>query len=367
MVEDDRPGRPPVDNFQHSNATIVPAAVFIRDGASVPNGPEIANHAEWVAGVMISTDPINAMGVATGANLYASAFIGDGTLEEQVAVAAAHRDPGLGFVSAINNSFAVNIPPSGLDGNSLITSFVDWSAKRYDVFYVQSGRNSIKLPMYRNLPTTSAESLCISHEGIFGVYSLVSTQNDYSENSYSIFNRTFTQLLAPGEDIQLTGLGGIPTVQTGNSFAAPLVTGTVALLQQYGQERFLAGDLKFSSDYQRHEIMKAVLLNSANKIKDDGTRTVNGIPVPVGGFLGMDKTIKDPTNGDRDWLQSEAFVDNATDGLTPLDAHMGAGALMQNALKQFARTVSQQQCSRFNSGNWLGLSVVSQLFRVGGL
>jgi hypothetical protein len=83
--------------------------------------------------------------------------------------------------------------------------------------------------------------------------------------------------------------------------------------------------------------MKAVLLNSANKIKDDGTRTVNGIPVPVGGFLGMDKTITDPLNNDRDWLQSEAFLDNTTDGLTPLDEHMGAGALdAKRAVQQFA-------------------------------
>jgi hypothetical protein len=64
--------------------------------------------------------------------------------------------------------------------------------------------------------------------------------------------------------------------------------------------------------------MKAVLLNSANKNKDDGTRTVNGIPVPPGGFWGMDRAVV-KTNGNADWLQSDAYLDNTEDGLIPND------------------------------------------------
>jgi hypothetical protein len=156
MVEDDRPGRPPFDNFQHSNATIVPEAVFIRDGAAVANGPEVDNHAEWVAGVMICTDP-TATGVAPSANLYASAYIGDGILEEQAVVAAQHvATRGLGFVSAINNSYVVNTPPSVSDGNSLITLFTDWSAKRYDVT-CNPAETQIQPPTFHSPPTISME------------------------------------------------------------------------------------------------------------------------------------------------------------------------------------------------------------------
>ncbi len=58
-------------------------------------------------------------------------------------------------------------------------------------------------------------------------------------------------------------------------------------------------------DYMRHEGMKAVLLNSANKINDDDRRTVNGIHVPKGGFLGMDRTVIDTNR--HDWLRLRPF------------------------------------------------------------
>jgi hypothetical protein len=81
--------------------------------------------------------------------------------------------------------------------------------------------------------------------------------------------------------------------------------------------------------------MKAVILNSADKILDDGSRTVNGISVPQGGFLGMDRTVLDQ-NG-HNWLQSDAFLDNQTDGLTPLDPQIGVGELdAKRALQQFS-------------------------------
>ena len=66
--------------------------------------------------------------------------------------------------------------------------------------------------------------------------------------------------------------------------------------------------------------MKAVLLNSVDKVKDTGD----------GKLLGMEKTILD-TNG-QTWLQSDA----AASKLIPLDDQMGTGQLNANrALTQF--------------------------------
>jgi len=54
------------------------------------------------------------------------------------------------------------------------------------------------------------------------------------------------------------------------------------LLQQYAEPRIAdMNDIPFDEDARRHEVMKAVLLNSADKIKD----TISG------DLLGMEKTI----------------------------------------------------------------------------
>lgn len=72
-------------------------------------------------------------------------------------------------------------------------------------------------------------------------------------------------------------------------------------------------------------------MNSADKIKDDGTLA------PVGSFLGMDRTLLD-TNGDT-WLESEAFTDTTgpNAGTIPLDDEIGTGHLNAlRALQQYA-------------------------------
>jgi hypothetical protein len=77
--------------------------------------------------------------------------------------------------------------------------------------------------------------------------------------------------------------------------------------------------------------MKAVLMNSADKLKDDGTFA------PQGDLLGMTKTITD-TNG-KNWLQSSAYDDdvNTGDGFIAVDPQMGTGQLnAARARKQLA-------------------------------
>jgi hypothetical protein len=86
-------------------------------------------------------------------------------------------------------------------------------------------------------------------------------------------------------------------------------------------------------DARQPEVMKAVLINSADKIQDTGD----------GNFLGMERTVVD-TDGVSDWLDSNAFSDvgpGDTVGEVPLDLRLGAGHLNANR----ART-------QFNPGEW---------------
>jgi len=94
----------------------------------------------------------------------------------------------------------------------------------------------------------------------------------------------------------------------GSSFAAPTVVGTTALLQQYGQQQrnLPTPNPRFDSDSERHQVMKAVILNSADKIS---------------GVHGSARTVWD--GSDHDWLESTAY----SSPTVVLDPEMGAGHL----------------------------------------
>lgn len=76
--------------------------------------------------------------------------------------------------------------------------------------------------------------------------------------------------------------------------------------------------------------MKAVLMNSADKIKDDGAFA------PAGSLLGMQRTVL-KSDGTSTWFDSTAYLDGVNDngGFIPLDDEMGAGHL--NAERAFVQ------------------------------
>jgi subtilisin family serine protease len=175
------------------------------------------------------------------------------------------------------------------------------------------------------LPTDNYNGVTVAYtEKQGGVYQKLSSGNVFDQDAVGV--RTSVDLLAPGDVVELATLGGSHVDDSGTSIAAPHVTGTVALLQQFASNHPV--DPHWNADARRHEVMKAVLLNSADKIKDDGSFA------PIGTFIGMEKTIRDTDNST--WLDTAAYTDvgpGDTKGETPLSLRLGAGQLNANRAK----------------------------------
>jgi hypothetical protein len=144
-----------------------------------------------------------------------------------------------------------------------------------------------------------------------GYFREVGLLNIFGDAVDAVGERTSTDILALGDMIDVAGPNGtIPlrTTSSGTSFAAPHVTGTIALLQQRAAT--------LSNNARRHQVMKAVILNSADKIKD---------------IIGMERTVVNL--GDSNWFGTDAH----SDPFIPLDREMGVGHLNANrAVQQIA-------------------------------
>ena len=347
QVEIGRPGQYGFDKAVSGNRAISLAGVFLRDRPAKAN-TNLDPHAENVASVMISADKA-IRGIAPGAKLYSGAVgsLKTGGQPEECLSAQHVAMQNSDDVRAINFSFGETLERdprlnARLDGNALLTQCIDWSSRFHNVLYAiagNQGKGGIPIPTdnYNGINVAFSSR----RNGIFDKVD-VSNLSDIKVGLKGRLNGTEVNLgirrsiglIAPGSNISLLNPNGKITKVTGTSFAAPHVTATVALLQEYGDRQLRTKQNNWSLDARRQEVMKAVLLNSADKVRDPGNSL----------YLGMSKTIIDKQN--QAWFSSDAY----TDPKIPLHAQMGAGQL--NAFRAY---------QQFSAGQWKPTALVPAL------
>lgn len=344
QVEIGRPGMFGWDKAVSKNRTISLAGVFSRNAPAKSNNG-VDPHAYNVAGVMVSRDK-GFPGVAPQARLYSTA-VGStkntGQPEECLSAQHIALQNG-GDVRAINFSFGEPLnrdprPDAVLDGNALLTLCVDWSSRVHDVLYAIAGNQGKGgIP----IPTDNFNGLNVAfssrRDGIFNkvdVSNLAGLNQGVSGRlagkEFNLDGRRAIGIVAPGSNIPVLNPDGKLNKVTGTSFAAPHVTAIVALLQEFGDKQLRRKQTNWSIDSRRHQVMKAVLLNSADKIQDQGD----------GLLLGMTRTLIDKQN--QNWLASDAYQK----AKVPLDAQMGTGHL--NSFRAY---------QQFSAGQWQATAAI---------
>lgn len=324
QVEIGRPSQFGLDKVADADMPVKVGRVFFLDQPPNPN-QYVDGHAANVASVMVSQDK-TLTGVAPNALLY-SAAVGpirgrSGQPEECFASQQVALSNG-GDVRAINFSFGESLsrdarPNPMLDGNALLTQCIDWSQRVHDVLYVIAGNQGAGgIP----IPTDNFNGINVAYSReVDGRFTKIDFANLSSEPNFrprrspvpetNVGDRRSINLVAPGSQIDVINPDGGSRVVSGTSFAAPHVTATIALLQEWS-DRQIRSDAAWGLDAREPMVMKAVLLNAADKLEDQGD----------GLRMGMARTLYD--EGNRTWLDSDAYRDPNR----PLHSELGTGHL----------------------------------------
>jgi hypothetical protein len=360
QVELSRPSRFAVDKIsnkllQLDRIIVQPYEVFFRDGKAIPNR-NVDDHSAQVAAVIISQHKIR-RGVAPDAKLLSSAYSQrrqDGQPEACIAAQHVARQYN-NTVRAINFSFGELLsedprPNAKLDGDALLTLCVDWIATTYNTMPIvagNQGKGGIPIPtdlyngftvgftrevdgIYRQLDRGNLIDESYLDRNSNGKYDQGEVFSDLNKDGKwtagvesPIDGRHSMAILAPGNNLKLPTLQGKFKSANGSSFATPHVVGAIALLHEYANRQIASGE--WSLDARRHELIKAVLINSADKLQDRGD----------GKILGMSKTILDAFG--KTWIDTEAYFSREI----PLSRSLGAGQL--NANRAFQQYQAGQQ------------------------
>ncbi len=382
QVELSRPSRFAVDKIsnkllQLDRIIVQPYEVFFRDGKAIPNR-NVDDHSAQVAAVIISQHKIR-RGVAPEAKLLSSAYSQrrqDGQPEACIAAQHVARQYN-GTVRAINFSFGELLsedprPNAKLDGDALLTLCVDWIATTYNTMPIvagNQGKGGIPIPtdlyngftvgftrevdgIYRQLDRGNLIDEPYLDRNSNGKYDQGEVFSDLNKDGKwtsgvesPIDGRRSMAILAPGNNLKLPTLQGKFKSANGSSFATPHVVGAIALLHEYANRQIASGE--WSIEARRHELIKAVLINSADKLKDNGD----------GKILGMSKTILDAFG--KTWIDTEAYFSREI----PLSRSLGAGQL--NANRAFQQYQAGQQSPQNGSANISAIGWDTNIVEVG--
>jgi len=325
QVEIGRPGRFGLDKGTPSPVSVW--RVLQLDRWATAN-EFVDGHAANVASVMISQDK-TLTGVAPEALLYSGA-VGelDGSRSaqpEECLTTQAVATQNSGDVRALNFSFGEPLrrdprPNPVLDGNALLTQCIDWLSREHGALYViagNQGQGGIPIPT----DNFNGLNIAYSRRDADGRFTRLDPANLGSEPTVRAPRspapetnegpRRSITLVAPGSEIEMFDPDGRRRISSGTSFAAPHVVGTLALMQQLVDRQIRAGLSNWSVNGRHPMVMKAALMNSADKLEDNGD----------GLRLGMARTLLDSRG--RPWTEADVYRDPKL----PLHSDLGTGHL----------------------------------------